>query len=80
MSKCTTTTSLINHFGICRIIGYYVAPAQDKAVLTTSTESIAQVIRSEMVDGCVDDDSIKCGLIGEIGCSYPLHGKHKGIK
>ena len=26
----------------------------------------------ELTDGCLDEPSIKCGFIGEIGCSYPL--------
>ena len=39
-----------------------------------SSESMAKMMTSELLDGCLDDPTVKAGFIGEIGCSYPLNG------
>ena len=38
------------------------------------SKSIAQ----ELTIGCEDAPDIKCGIIGEIGCSWPLYGDYYG--
>lgn len=37
-----------------------------------SEEKMADVIRSDLIDG---SEGIKCGVIGEVGCTWPLTGK-----
>jgi len=59
--------------------GYYTAVFQNPALLDLSVEQLADVMRSEIVDGCVDAPDIRCGIIGEIGCSWPLHGEFDSL-
>lgn len=54
--------------------GYYVAASQDSSNLNKSVEDMANVIRNDLLNG---EDGIKCGLIGELGCSWPLHDFEK---
>jgi len=35
---------------------------------------MAEVMTKDLTSGC-DGTDIKCGCIGEIGCSWPLGGK-----
>ena len=57
-------------------LGYYLASAQTESNLNSSTiESMTKHIVSELNDGAYDCPDVKCGLIGEVGCSYPLHGR-----
>ena len=58
--------------------GYYVAASQSTSVLAQSVETMASSIRAEIVDHCAEATDIRCGLIGEIGCSWPLHGNTSG--
>jgi len=52
--------------------GYYVGAAQDQVAMERrSEEDIAEEIVAEIEHG-VGDTGIKVGLIGEIGCSWPL--------
>ena len=54
--------------------GYYVAAShRDEALLSLPIEKLAEVIRSEIIDGCPEAADVRCGIIGEIGCSWPLH-------
>ena len=39
-----------------------------------SVEDMSKMMTSELLDGCVDDLSVKAGFIGEIGCCYPMNG------
>lgn len=55
--------------------GYYVQAAQKKETLGTSVEQMAEFMKRELTVGCDDDPDVKCGIIGEIGCSWPLYGK-----
>jgi hypothetical protein len=43
-----------------------------------SVEDMSKMMTSELLDGCVDDPSVKAGFIGEIGCCYPMNGKFYG--
>ena len=59
--------------------GYYTAVFQNAALLDLSVEQLADVMRSEIVDGCIDAPDIRCGIIGEIGCSWPLDGEFDSL-
>ncbi|KAG1653087.1 Phosphotriesterase-related protein [Nymphon striatum] len=59
--------------------GYYVACAQSNSTLEMSIEDIADSIRKkltmgESVETADGFQNIKSGCIGEIGCSWPIHG------
>ncbi|CAD5120735.1 DgyrCDS9295 [Dimorphilus gyrociliatus] len=49
--------------------GYYVDSAHPPEMIGMSVEDIAESIKEEVLVGY---DGVKCGLIGEIGCSWPL--------
>jgi phosphotriesterase-related protein len=53
--------------------GYYVAASQDSKVFIEPVEKLAEVMRIEQTEGCLGAPGIRCGLIGEVGCSYPIH-------
>lgn len=53
--------------------GYYVQAAQKKETLGTSVEQMAEFMKRELTVGCDDNPDVKCGIIGEIGCSWPLY-------
>ena len=42
-------------------------------------EAMVDMMIEEMTQGA-DGSDAKCGVIGEIGCSWPLQGKNKGEK
>ncbi|XP_076088572.1 N-acetyltaurine hydrolase-like [Mytilus galloprovincialis] len=50
--------------------GYYVESSRPETVKLT-VEEMATHMKRELQDGC-DGSSIKCGVIGEVGCSWPL--------
>uniref|UniRef100_T1J091 Uncharacterized protein n=1 Tax=Strigamia maritima TaxID=126957 RepID=T1J091_STRMM len=54
--------------------GFYISAAQTPNILSIKMEEIADLMRNEIINGC---DGIKCGVIGELGCSWPLHGFEK---
>ena len=39
---------------------------------------MATHMRTEIVEGC-EGTGIKCGVIGEIGCNWPLEGIFKDV-
>lgn len=51
--------------------GHYVAAVHPADMDTRSEEDIARVIIGDIVDG-VDSSGVKAGIIGEIGCTWPL--------
>lgn len=53
--------------------GYYVNAAQDKQTLKESVEEMADFMAKELTVGSEECADIKCGIIGEIGCSWPLY-------
>lgn len=53
--------------------GYYVMQSQKKEVLGTPVEKMVNLMTKELTVGCEDTPDIKCGIIGEIGCSWPLY-------
>ena len=57
--------------------GYYVAASHKSTIFSEPVEKLVDVMRSEILDGCVEAPDIRCGLIGEMGTSWPLHGINK---
>ncbi|XP_060062613.1 phosphotriesterase-related protein-like [Ylistrum balloti] len=55
--------------------GFYVESSRPETVAMT-VEEMAEVMTTDIVSGC-DGTSIKCGCIGEIGCSWPLGASEK---
>ena len=51
--------------------GYYVHAAQTNTLENTSEEQISQQIIQEVQQG-VENTGVKAGIIGEIGCTWPL--------
>lgn len=59
--------------------GYYVEESFDKEKIDKmSEEDIAQEIINEINDG-IEDTDICPGIIGEIGCSYPIRDREKKV-
>lgn len=56
--------------------GYYVAASQNSNMFIEPVEKLAEIMRTEQLEGCLEAPNVRCGLIGEIGCSYPLHSIH----
>lgn len=52
--------------------GYYVSGSQSASTLALKQEALAATITQELTEGCIDYPSVRCGLLGEIGCSWPL--------
>jgi len=46
-------------------------------VLNTRVEAAHDIMLTELTAGA--EDGIKCGIIGEIGCSWPMHEFEKSV-
>lgn len=55
--------------------GFYLHMTQKKEILSLTVEQMVDSITKEMTVGCPEAPDIKCGVIGEVGCSWPLHGE-----
>lgn len=68
-----------SYFLICCILtilfhtGFYVESSRPETLKMTS-EEMAEVMKTDLLHGA-DGGDIKCGIIGEIGCSWPLGSK-----
>ncbi|XP_067677442.1 phosphotriesterase-related protein-like [Haliotis asinina] len=51
--------------------GYYVGAFQTESTKALTSEAMADCIRHDVLEG-VGKTGIKCGVIGEIGCAWPL--------
>ncbi|XP_041359471.1 phosphotriesterase-related protein-like isoform X2 [Gigantopelta aegis] len=51
--------------------GYYVNDFQTDATKQLSVEAMSEKIRRDVTEG-FDGTGIKCGVIGEVGCQWPL--------
>jgi phosphotriesterase-related protein len=51
--------------------GFYTEPYLDPATVTLPMEAIAEMMVAQLEEGAWATD-IRCGIIGEIGCSWPL--------
>ena len=49
--------------------------SQNLDTLTLSTEDLFKHMESELLEGTIEDPSVKCGLVGEIGITFPMHGE-----
>ena len=58
--------------------GYYVESAQIDAVRNMDEQAIQENIIKELTVG-VDDTEIKAGIIGEIGCTWPLEDNERKV-
>jgi phosphotriesterase-related protein len=58
--------------------GYYVGTAQDGEIDRKSEAQIGDEIAKDILSG-VGDTGIKAGIIGEIGCSWPLRSGEKKV-
>jgi phosphotriesterase-related protein len=52
--------------------GYYTEDFHPPDMATTSDDTLAERIVRDLIDG-IDDTGISAGIIGEVGCSWPLH-------
>lgn len=52
--------------------GFYVAPSQPETTLCRSVESMKKQIVEEVTIGTSEAPEVTCGIIGEIGTSFPL--------
>ncbi|CAG7822518.1 unnamed protein product [Allacma fusca] len=59
--------------------GYYVHGSQTESTLNLSVEELHDSIVSEITTGIPSEDNIKCGIIGEIGVSWPMTGVHMNL-
>eukprot|EP00094_Tigriopus_californicus_P011703 TCALIF_11307-PA protein Name:"Similar to pter Phosphotriesterase-related protein (Danio rerio)" AED:0.10 eAED:0.11 QI:190/0.33/0.42/1/1/1/7/0/346 len=59
--------------------GYYVAGAQTESSLNLSVEQCEDHMRAELTHGCVDNPNVRAGIMGEIGCSFPLHAFERKV-
>lgn len=51
--------------------GFYTEPYQDEETLSLDTDEMAETIIQQLTEGAWGTD-VRCGIIGEIGCSWPL--------
>lgn len=67
---CATFTA----FSTAEIVisGYYVACSQTQSTLNLSQEQVHDVMLKELTEGT--EGGVKCGVVGEIGVSWPMHG------
>ena len=56
------------------VSGHYVAETQKAETLRMSVEEMVHLMKTELTQGCIDMPEIKCGVIGEIASSWPIHG------
>ncbi|XP_071960109.1 N-acetyltaurine hydrolase-like [Antedon mediterranea] len=52
--------------------GYYLAPSMPDKLNTMTEEQILTEMRRDLLEGA-DGSEFKSGVIGEIGCSWPIH-------
>lgn len=58
--------------------GFYVDATHSAATRAMSVEQLTDVLINEILHGA-DGTSIKCGVIGEIGCSWPLTDSERKV-
>ena len=58
--------------------GFYIQPSHPDTVSTMSEEELAQFMVEEITQG-MKGTSVKAGIIGEIGCSWPLHPDERKV-
>ncbi|XP_053323539.1 phosphotriesterase-related protein [Spea bombifrons] len=58
--------------------GFYVDATHSPEMRAMSVEQLTEVLVNEVLQGA-DGTNIKCGIIGEIGCSWPLTESEKKV-
>ncbi|XP_064603512.1 phosphotriesterase-related protein-like [Liolophura sinensis] len=58
--------------------GFYVDESLSPAVHQMSTEKMAETMIRDITEG-TDNTDIKCGVIGELGCSWPLTATERRV-
>ncbi|XP_063306842.1 phosphotriesterase-related protein [Pelobates fuscus] len=58
--------------------GFYVDATHSSETRSMSVEQLTKVLVNEVLEGA-DGTDIKCGIIGEIGCSWPLTESERKI-
>ncbi|CAH1404470.1 unnamed protein product [Nezara viridula] len=53
--------------------GHYVSAAHSPETLKMPLEEMVKLMTTELTEGCIDDPGVKCGVIGEVGSSWPIH-------
>ena len=51
--------------------GYYVDASLSEEVKMMSEDEMVDIMVKEIMEG-IGDTGMRCGIIGEIGCSWPL--------
>jgi len=76
----TALTRISRESGVNIVMGagYYVESAQIDAVRNMDEQAIQENIIKELTVG-VDDTEIKAGIIGEIGCTWPLEDNERKV-
>lgn len=74
LARIATRTSV----NIVAGTGFYVAPGHPAWVGKASVDEIAAVMIDEIEVG-VEGSDIRCGVIGEIGVSHPLHPDERAV-
>lgn len=64
---------IANESGVHIVLGagFYTEPYLDKRTLSLSVEALSEIIVGQITQGAWGT-GIRCGIIGEIGCSWPL--------
>ena len=56
--------------------GFYTEVSHSDEIIRSATvEAMTKHLTDEILEGCCDDESVKCGFIGEIGISDQMKGK-----
>uniref|UniRef100_A0A2R5LM38 Putative resiniferatoxin-binding phosphotriesterase-related protein n=1 Tax=Ornithodoros turicata TaxID=34597 RepID=A0A2R5LM38_9ACAR len=58
--------------------GYYVTANYSGHILSTPVEELTQEFVSDIIDGA-DGTTARCGIIGELGCTWPLQDFEKRV-
>lgn len=69
--RCLQVISAKTGVNIVLGAGFYTEPYQDEKTLALDTDQMAETIVQQLTEGAWDTD-VRCGIIGEIGCSWPL--------
>lgn len=77
LSPLPTSATIFNPILAC--LGYYLACSQPQDNLKLSVEAMSKYMTDNLIIGEVVEtsdgpQSVKSGCIGEVGCSWPLHG------
>lgn len=73
-----TGVNIVMGAGLYMGAGFYTAENYPREVREKSEEEIAKTIIEEIRDG-VGDTGVRAGIIGELGCSYPLYEEEKKV-